>query len=191
VIDGTTVSFDVPSAGISVPGFLTYVSPLQVNVQVPWELAGQSSVQVKVSVDDGSLMGNVVTVPVAQYTPSFFVGNGIITAQDATTGAQILGSNPAHPGEVLALYANGLGPVTNPPASGTPAPGGANLASTTTQPVVTIGGQQAQVGFSGLAPGYAGLYQINVTVPSGLTGNQQVTVSIGGQTSPAAVLPVQ
>jgi uncharacterized protein (TIGR03437 family) len=191
VIDGTTVSFDVPSAGISVPGHLTYTSSLQVNVQVPWELAGQSSVQIKVSVDDGYLYGNVVTVPVAQYTPAFFVGNGTIAALDATTYAYILSSNPAHAGETLALFANGLGPVTNPPASGAPAPGGANLAATTTQPVVMIGGQQAQVGFSGLAPGYAGLYQINATVPSGLTGNQQVTVSIGGQTSPAVVLPVQ
>jgi adhesin/invasin len=57
--------------------------------------------------------------------------------------------------------------------------------------VVTIGGRQAQVSFSGLAPGYPALYQINATVPSGLTGNQQVTISIGGQTSPAAILPVR
>ncbi len=191
VIDGTTVSFDVPSAGISVPGYLTFVGPGQINVQVPWELAGQSSVEIKVSVDDGYLMGNVVTVPLAQYTPSFFVGGGTIVAQDAITGAQILASNPAHAGEILSLYANGLGPVTNQPASGAPALGGANLASTTSQPVVMIGGQQANVLFSGLAPGFPGLYQINATVPSGLTGNQQVTVSVGGQTSPAVVLPVQ
>jgi minor extracellular serine protease Vpr len=193
VIDGTTVSFDVPSAGISVPGYLTFVGPGQVNVQVPWELAGQSSVQMKVTVDDNYLFGNVVSVPLAQYTPSFFVGNGTIAAQDAITYAQILSSNPAHSGEILALYANGLGPVTNGPASGAPAPGGPNLANTTTQPVVMIGGQQAQISFWGLAPGFAGLYQINATVPSGLnlTGNQQVTVSIGGQTSPAVVLPVQ
>jgi uncharacterized protein (TIGR03437 family) len=191
VIDGTTVSFDVPSAGISVPGYLTFVGPGQINVQVPWELAGQSSVQMKVTVDDNYLFGNVVTVPVAQYTPSFFVGAGTIAAQDAVTGAQILASNPAHSGEILALYANGLGPVTNAPASGAPAPGGANLASTTAQPVVMIGGQQAQVGFSGLAPGFPGLYQINATVPAGLTGNQNVTVSIGGQTSPVVVLPCQ
>jgi uncharacterized protein (TIGR03437 family) len=189
VIDGTTVSFDVPSAGISVPGYLTFVSPGQVNVQVPWELAGQSSVQIKVSVDDGSLFGNVVTVPLAQYTPSFFVGNGTIAAQDAITGAQILSSNPAHAAEILALYANGLGPVTNTPASGAPA--SASPLSSTPTPAVTIGGQQAKVLFSGLAPGFPGLYQINVTVPSGLTGNQNVTVSIGGQTSPAVVLPVQ
>jgi uncharacterized protein (TIGR03437 family) len=191
VIDGTTVSFDVPSAGISVPGYLTFVGPGQINVQVPWELAGQSSVQMKVTVDDAYLYGNVVTVPVAQYTPSFFVGAGTIAAQDAITGAQILAGSPAHVGEILALYANGLGPVTNAPASGAPAPGGANLASTTTQPVVMIGGQQAQVGFSGLAPGFPGLYQINATVPAGLTGSQNVTVSIGGQTSPVVVLPVQ
>jgi uncharacterized protein (TIGR03437 family) len=158
---------------------------------VPWELAGQSLVQMKVSVDDGYLFGNVATVQLAQYTPSFFVGGGTIAAQDAITGAQILASNPAHAGEILALYANGLGPVTNQPASGAPAPGGANLATTTTQPVVMIGGQQAQLLFWGLAPGYPGLYQINATVPSGLTGNQQVTVSIGGQTSPAVVLPVR
>jgi uncharacterized protein (TIGR03437 family) len=191
VIDGTTVSFDVPSAGISVPGHLVFASSLQVNVQVPWELAGQSSVQVKVTVDDGSLLGNVVTVPVAPYAPAFFVGNGTIAAQDAITGTQILASNPARPGETVALYANGLGPVTNAPASGSPAPGGANLAATTTQPAVMIGGQQAQVQFSGLAPGFAGLYQINATVPAGLSGNQQVTVSIGGQTSAVVVLPVQ
>jgi uncharacterized protein (TIGR03437 family) len=189
VIDGTTVSFDVPSAGISVPGYLTFASSGQVNVQVPWELAGQSSVQVKVSVDDGGLLGNVVTVPLAQYTPSFFVGNGTIAAQDATTYANILTNNPAHSGESLVLYANGLGPVTNPPASGSPA--SASPLSTTPTPVVMIGGQQATVSFSGLAPGFPGLYQVNVTVPPGLTGNQQVTISIGGQTSPAVTLPVR
>ena len=190
VIDGTTVSFDVPSAGISVPGYLTFVGPGQINAQVPWELAGQSSVEIKVTVDDGTLFGNVVTVPLAQYTPAFFVGDGTIAALDAVTYAYILTTNPAHSGEILSLFANGLGPVTNQPASGAPAPGGPNLANTTTQPVVMIGGQQAQISFWGLAPGYPGLYQINATVPAGLTGNQQVTVSIGGQTSPAVTLPV-
>jgi uncharacterized protein (TIGR03437 family) len=196
VIDGVNVSFDVPSAGISVPGNLIFVSPNQINVQVPWELQGQSSAQVKVTVDEMfgyPLFGNVVTVPLAAYAPAFFVGAGTIAAEDAVTGVAILASNPAHAGEILELYANGLGPVTNTPASGAPAPGGAsaNLANTTTQPVVTIGGQQVTPSFSGLAPGYPGLYQLNVTVPAGLTGNQQVTVSIGGQTSPAVVLPVK
>jgi uncharacterized protein (TIGR03437 family) len=52
--------------------------------------------------------------------------------------------------------------------------------------VVTIGGQTAQVIFSGLSPGFVGLYQVNVTVPPGLSaGNQAITIAIGGNTSPA------
>jgi len=191
VIDGTTVSFDVPSAGISVPGHLTFAIDSQVNVQVPWELQGQSSVKVKVSIDDNFFLGNVVDVPLAQYTPAFFLGGSVIAAEDAQTGAIITASNPAVPGEIVALYMNGLGPVNNQPASGSPAPGGPNLASTTTNPTVMFGTQQAQVLFSGLAPGFAGLYQVNVVVPSGLTGNQQVTLAIGGVTSPAATLPLK
>jgi uncharacterized protein (TIGR03437 family) len=197
-IDGTTVSFDVPSAGISVPGYLTFAKAdaSQVNVQVPWELQGQSSVKVKVSTDfDGFFLGNVVDVPLAQYTPAFFLGaGGVVAALDAQTNALILPSSPAKPGEFLALFANGLGPVSNQPASGAPAPGlqpNDKLAATKSTPVVMIGGQQATVLFSGLAPGFAGLYQINVAVPAGLTGSQQVTIAIGGVTSPAATLPLQ
>jgi uncharacterized protein (TIGR03437 family) len=189
VIDGTTVSFDVPSAGISVPGHLTFANTGQVNVHVPWELQGQSSVKVKVSIDDYFFIGNVVDVPLAQYTPAFFQGNGVIAAEDAKTGAVITSANPAVPGEIVALYMNGLGPVTNQPASGSPA--GSPLSQTTTNPTVNFGSQQAQVLFSGLAPGFAGLYQVNVVVPAGLTGNQQVTVAIGGTTSPAATLPLK
>jgi uncharacterized protein (TIGR03437 family) len=193
-IDGVNVSFDVPSAGISVPGNLIFVSPGQINVQVPWELQGQSSAQVKVTMDEMygyPVFGNVVTVPLTACAPAFYVGGGTIAAEDAITGAQILASNPAHPGEILSLYANGLGPVTNQPASGAAAVATPLSQTTGAPPVVTIGGQQVTPSFSGLAPGYPGLYQLNVTVPAGLTGNQNVTVSIGGQTSPVVVLPVK
>jgi minor extracellular serine protease Vpr len=152
-------------------------------------LEGQSSVKVKVSIDDGLFLGNVVDVPLAQYTPAFFQGNGVIAAEDAQTGAIILPTNPAQPGEIVSLFMNGLGPVNNQPASGSPA--GVPLAATKTTPTVNFGSTQAQVQFSGLAPGFAGLYQVNVVVPPGLTGNQQVTVSIGGVTSPAATLPLK
>jgi minor extracellular serine protease Vpr len=194
MIDAVNVSFDVPSAGISVPGNLIFVSPGQINVQVPWELEGQSSAQVKVTIDEEfgyPLFGNVVTVPLAAYAPAFYVGAGTIAAQDALTGAQILSGNPAHSGEILSLYADGLGPVTNQPASGSAAVASPLSQTTGAPPVVTIGGQQAQVLFSGLAPLFPSLYQLNVTVPAGLTGNQNVTVSIGGQTSPVVVLPVK
>jgi minor extracellular serine protease Vpr len=189
-IDGVIVTFDVPSAGISVPGHLTYVSPTQINLQAPWELQGQSSVQIKVAVGYNS-NSNVVTVPVSNYSPAFFQYSGNVIAQDANY--KLIGpSNPVQRGGVAVLYMNGLGPVTNQPASGDPAPSYPNLAQTTTTPVVMIGGQQASVSFSGLTPTIAGLYQINVTIPSNLTpGPQPITVAIGGQTTSTSSIVVK
>jgi minor extracellular serine protease Vpr len=188
-IDRVYVSFDVPSAGLSVPGHLTYVSPTQIKVQVPWELQGQSSVQVKVSISYSN--GNVVTVPVADYAPALFEGSsGMVAAIDAAYNA-INSGNPARRGQVIELFANGLGPVTNQPASGDPA-ASSLLAVTKSVPTVTIGGQPAAVQFSGLAPGSAGLYQVNVTVPDGLRpGVQPVNLTIAGRTSKTLGVPVQ
>ena len=188
-IDFANVSFDVPSAGISVPGHLIYVNPTQVNLQVPWELQGQSSVQVKVTIDQS--YGNVVAVPLSNYSPAFFeIGTGVVAALDGNY--QVVGaSNPVSRGQVVQLYANGLGPVTNQPASGSPA-SASPLSTTTTTPTVSVGGQPANVIFSGLAPGFPGLYQVNAIVPSNIgTGSQPITVSIGGQTSKASGLQVQ
>lgn len=188
-IDQAFVSFDVPSAGISVPGHLTYVSPSQLNVQVPWELQGQGSAQVKVTIDYSN--GNLISVPISNYAPAFFHGSDGTAAALDQQNAVVTSSNPAHRGQIVQLFANGLGPVTNQPASGEPAPS-SPTANTTATPTVMIGGQPAAVVFSGLAPGFAGLYQVNATVPAGLSpGTQQVTVSIGGTTSPAVNLPVQ
>ena len=189
VLDYMMVSFDVPEAGISVPGRLTYVSPNQLNLQVPWELQGQSQARVKVIYD--RIHGNVVTIPLADYSPAFFeVGSGNVAALDANYQL-VSSSNPASSGQVVMLFANGLGPVTNQPATGEPAPY-SPLAETTTPLVVTIGGKQAEVRFSGLAPGFAGLYQINVAIPAGLSaGNQPVTVSIGGKTSKTSSIAIR
>jgi uncharacterized protein (TIGR03437 family) len=188
-IDEVIVSFDVPSAGISVPGHLTYVSPSQVNVQVPWELEGQSFAQVKVTIDYS--YGNVVAVALANFAPALFESSpGVAAALDLNYNV-IDASNPAERGQVISLYANGLGPVTNTPASGDPA-SGTLLSVTSSPPTVTIGGVSALVGFTGLAPGFAGLYQINVTVPSSISaGTQPVIVSAGGQIAKTSNITVQ
>lgn len=181
-LDGVSVSFDVPSAGLSVPGRLYYVSPGQVNVEVPWELQGQSSVQIKVSVSDSS--GQVVTVPVVNAAPALF-------AEVDANGALLSAGNPARRGQTIVLYANGLGPVSNQPGTGDPAPS-SPPSQTTSLPAVTIGGAPASVQFSGLAPNFSGLYQINVLVPANApTGVQPIVVTMNGTASPAVRVPVQ
>ena len=188
-IDLVNVSFDVPSAHISVPGHLIYVSPDQVNLQVPWALQGQNSAQVKVTIDYS--YGNVVTLPLSDYAPGLFeFSPGSVAAQDATY-ASIGTSNPARRGQTIVLYANGLGPVTNQPAAGAVAQT-SPLSQTTSMPTVTIGGQQAAVAFSGLTPGFPALYQVNVVVPQNLNpGNNPIVLSIGGETANTSGIMIQ
>jgi uncharacterized protein (TIGR03437 family) len=186
VIQGTRVSFD--RNGISEPGHLVFSSPEQINLQVPWELQGQSSAQIKVLSIDG--FSQVVTVPLANFAPAFFENSGRVAAQDVNFNT-IDTNHPAHAGQTVILYANGLGPVKNQPASGSPALA-APLSATSTPATVTVGQQNATVLFSGLAPGYPALYQINATLPQGLAaGIQPITVTIGGITSKASHLPVE
>ena len=188
-INNVSVSFDTASK--SAPGHLYFVTPGQINLQVPWEMQGQTSAQMKVSLQDS--LGAVTTVPLTAYSPGVFevpLGGASYAAARDENFNTITPSNPALQGHFIQLYCNGLGPVTNQPASGDPTPV-TPLSSTIAQPVVQIGGRNAQVLFSGLAPTAVGLYQINVVVPNGVTGIAQVFVSIGGVNSQAANIAVQ
>jgi minor extracellular serine protease Vpr len=183
------VSVSVDGGGVSQPAHIHFVSPGQVNVQIPWEFQGQTSAQMKVTLST-LLPGPLATVPLATYSPGIFEVSGLAAAQDANL-TLITRSHPATRNGAIVLYVNGLGPVSNTPPSGEPS-GASPLSQTTATPTVTIGGKQAQVIFSGLTPGVVGLYQINAILAADTpTGDQQITVGIGGVTSKASVLPVQ
>jgi uncharacterized protein (TIGR03437 family) len=133
--------------------------------------------------------GNVVTVPIADTAPSFFETTlGNVAALIAGTPTFVTQSNPVARGTAVQLFANGLGPVNNQPASGSPAPS-TKTASTISPATVTIGGQTAQVSYCGLAPGYPGLYEVDVTVPPTITttGSQQVLLTIAGQKASSSI----
>jgi uncharacterized protein (TIGR03437 family) len=171
-------SFDVPSAGVSLPGRFHYASPIQLNVQVPWELANYPSATVKVIIN--YTYSATYTLNLATYAPGFFTypsGSTNAAAEDLSYTV-ITASHPVARGTTVTLYMNGLGPVNNQPADGWPA---GNASTTTTTPTITIGGQPATVTFSGLAPTFADLYQVNATVPTNISaGPQPVTCTIGG-----------
>lgn len=104
---------------------------------------------------------------------------------------------PAAAGDPIQIYVTGLGRATpngNPAGStlrtGDVAPAnGSVLYRTVDTPRVTIGGIDAAVAFSGIAPGFAGLYQINVTIPPGVAGGDDVpvTIEIGGVSDTATI----
>ena len=192
-LDNVAVSFDVPSAGISVPGRFFYASPTQLNVQVPWELAGQSSAIVKVIIN--YTYSAEYTLPLAVYSPGIFAfssnGATIAAALDSNNSA-VSAANPVARGQAVQLFLNGLGPVNHQPASGAPAPSGAQLATTLSQPQILIGGAQATVTFSGLAPNFVGLYQVNAIVPATIgAGLKSLTCSAGGLSCAPVSLPVK
>jgi uncharacterized protein (TIGR03437 family) len=169
-----SVSFD--GGGMSLPGHIHFVSPGQINVQIPWEFQGQESVQMKVTLlPYGYIWSALYTVPLATYSP------GIFAVTDGVNNAVISASNPAKRGGSIVIYANGLGPVSMPQSSGDPA-SSTQLAYTNTPPTVTLGGGPTGPIFSGLTPGIVGLYQVNVSVPADApTGTQPLKLSIGGK----------
>ena len=179
---------------LSLPGRLHFVSPTQINVQIPWELRGLNSAQMKVSIGDYS--SALYTVPLNNVSPNAFEINDPRTGQRLAASldsnfALVYDANKAKKGQFIQIYCNGLGDVDATPASGEPSPADP-LARTTAVPVVTIGGRPAEVVFSGLAPGIVGLYQINVRVPADTpSGLQPLVIQLGDVTSKTANLPVE
>jgi len=168
---------------------MVYVSPTQVNVQVPWELQGVNGpVQMKVTLYEYEY-GGLYTTQVADTAPSFFeiTPGSEVAAIIGNTYQFVTPSTPAPRGSKVQIYANGLGPVNNQPASGALAPSG-KTASTKATPTVTIGGATAVVSYCGMASGYPGLYEVDVTVPTGITaGAQGVSLTIAGQTATSTI----
>jgi uncharacterized protein (TIGR03437 family) len=178
---GTQVFFDDAAAP------MIYTLAGQLSAVVPYAVAGKSST--KVSVQYNGIPSNTVTMPVQPATPAIFsrdssgAGPGAILNQDNSLNSS---ANPAAAGSIVAIYLTGGGVTT--PASGDGAVTGVPppvLAPATT---VTIGGVNAVVKFAGAAPGsVAGLTQINVEVPAGVTGIAlPVIVKIGNFSSTGA-----
>jgi uncharacterized protein (TIGR03118 family) len=178
-LDGVSVSINGTAA------YVYFVSPRQINILTPADMAVGTNVQVVVT--DNGLTSATMTAPTRAFGPAFFLLGGkyaaAIHSDNTVVGPTTLVANnstPAKPGETIALFATGLG-NTNPAfTSGQVITSGTTLATPAT---VTIGGLPATVSFSGLVA--TGLYQVNVTVPATAPdGDDAVTVSVGGFSSP-------
>ena len=158
------------------PAPLLFVSESQVNFQLPFNATGTVAVQLRNARSDGATFD----VTVEQAAPGIFAG----AVLHNSTFQPVTDSSPATPGEVLAVFAAGLGPVQPPVEAGQAAP--ALPLTTSTLPVTAmLGGTPAPVLFSGLAPGFAGVCQVNLSVPSlAPTGDEiPLTLAVEGVTS--------
>jgi uncharacterized protein (TIGR03437 family) len=170
---------------------LLYVSAGQINFLVPaTEIAGPAQVTV---VRQG-VYGPSVTIDLVAAAPQFFtyttVYPGYLIAQDWNNGYGVITPDaPAHAGDIVILYATGLGAVTPATASGELAPYASPIVEASWASLqVTIDGAAlapSAVLYAGLSPGSAGLYQINLVLPAEPGTDPLVQVSISGQASAA------
>ncbi|MBI3935249.1 MAG: hypothetical protein HY316_11215, partial [Acidobacteria bacterium] len=181
---GTTVEI----GGIQAP--LLYVSLNQINAQLPFELqAGMVSLTVR----NALAVSSPVSITIQTAAPGIFTinsnGRGAGVFRHNFTGLPVTEQDPAMPGEFVQIFATGLGRVT--PAVGSGQPGGSQPPSATTLPAtVTLNGVEAPVLFAGLAPGFVGLYQVNIQVPEIPPGNVQMVLTVNGVASPPVTIPI-
>ena len=187
-----SVSFDFPEDGVSVPGRLFFASPLQLNVQAPWELAGRNFCLMKVRIEES--VSEVFELKLADAAPGIFeftAGGRQLVIATHVNGALVTDADPARAGETLVLYGTGFGQVDVFQETGVAA-GASPVARTRQTPTVTVGGRLAPVAFSGLTPGFVGLYQANVILPMDLPpGDHRLRMTAAGAESNEALLPVR
>jgi uncharacterized protein (TIGR03437 family) len=178
---------------------LQFVSAGQINAQVPWEAFPTGSGTATVSVNNNGQLSAPQTVVVNPIVPGVFQASGHAIAVNVTdpTSARYgtlaapsgsipgLTTFPARVNDLLFFYANGLGPVDTPVASGQVPPAGKTV-RTLTIPTVLVANSPAPVLFAGLTPGYPGIYQVNISVPQVTAGNAvPLQLQANGFTSPA------
>ena len=185
ILGSTSVSVD----GIQAP--LYYVSPTQINFQMPSTVLTSGGNVVVNNGAAGFRVSSSYKVVLGVVDPGIFVTSD---RRAAALNGDLSVNTPANPvpaGGYIILYLTGPGPVTPPLPDGTAAPA-EPLSFINSSVMVTIGAQNAQVTYQGLAPGFAGLAQLNVIVPAGLPpGDQPAFVSINGFSSNVGLITVK
>jgi uncharacterized protein (TIGR03437 family) len=191
VLGGTSITI----GGEPVP--LLVVTAGQINAMLPYDLAIGTSQPVVVTRNGAVSAPQPVSLVSSQ--PGVFTQaqNGQGTAALLivhTDGSWVVAGNgnSAKAGDTLEIFCAGLGDVTPRAVAGDPTP--PSPLSWVIDPVtVTVGGVKVGTSFSGLAPGFTGLYQVNATLSAGIAPSQQapLVLSQGGRSGGSATVPVQ
>lgn len=175
----------------NMPAGLYYVSPGQINFLIPGNLLpGKSKVQV---LREG-LAGPSVPIEISNSSPGIFQQDARTIVATHADGAPVTRQAPAQAGDVIVIYATGLG-TTTPPMGATEIARSAAWITRRSDFQVTLNGVPLPPGsvlYAGLAPGFAGLYQVNVRLPAELEPvDQELRLVCNGQSSaPDVQLPL-
>ena len=188
----TLAGASVEIGGVKAPVY--FASDGQVNAIVPYGLPVDRPLDITVQRGDAISVARSVSMTAA--APGVFAygeQRGIVVGYRAN-GAQTLAdaSDPVAANQVIVAYATGLGEVSPAVRAGTQTP--LSPLSRTVVPVtMTIGGIEGRIDFAGLTPGSTGLYQINATVPAGVTAGDRVPVVVqaAGQSSAPVYMSVR
>jgi uncharacterized protein (TIGR03437 family) len=176
-MQGTKVSIN----GQNIP--LIFASPGQINAQLPFGVSGKGTL----TVTTGNASANV-PISIDDVAPAIFAGpmpailrnNGTLVTQDS----------PAQPGDFVSIFMTGMGTVNGSIAAGQAAPN-APLYSCAGRVEVVVGTDSLSPAFAGLAPGFAGVYQVVVQIPQGLRyGMYNLQVIARGAGSNTVQIPV-
>jgi uncharacterized protein (TIGR03437 family) len=177
---------------------LDVVTPGQINAILPFDLPVNTTLPLIVTYNNAVSVPEPVSIVASE--PGIFTftqngqGTGIVVLIHPDGSQAIAGTaNPASAGDILVIYCTGLGDVNPRGVAGSPAPV-TPLAQAIDPVTVTLGGVNVPVSFAGPTPGYAGLYQINATVPAGIAASSAAPLILtqSGRSSPSAVtIPVQ
>lgn len=173
-----------------IPADVYYVSPNQVNVLIPPSLIpGPATVELE---NDG-IYGPPIQIALAAAAPVLFQSDATTVIATHGNGPLVTAASPAQPGEVVVLYATGLGP-TAPEAIPNQIPESAASIVDLAGFTVVLNGSAVDprlVFYAGVTPGYAGLFQINLQLPSNCPPTPQIQIGFGSQLSPAGLfIPV-
>lgn len=190
-IHGGVLPTVLPGTGVHVlvgnlPATIYYVSPYQINFLVPANLlAGPSTVQVVLDGHSGPAVG----VKLAAVSPGLFQLDAHNAVALHVDGSVVTAAAPAKPGAIVILYATGLGETVPPVPYGQLCLTAAPLENLSEFKLVLDGvtAKAAAVQYAGVAPGYAGLYQLNVLLPKSTKPNPEIRVGLGDKLSQAGL----
>ena len=160
----------------------------QVNFQAPWETEPGTA---RMIVTRDAVASPSVDVPVGAFQPGVFENTAEAIVVRVSDNTLVTAQRPLRAGEPVYLYATGLGPVQSNPGTGNAGP--RNPLAFTQNPVtVTLDGISCEVLFSGLAPDFAGIYQVNFRAPAAVrSGLRDLQISAGGAGSKAVRVSVE